>query len=288
MRVGEFQGAEQVATPVFEDPERLRRHLARFLSEASGAPVTVDKLTKFPAGFSWITYGVKVSGFAMASEVILRIGPPYGLFAPYSAMPEFESLSALAASDVPAPRVYFASDDLSLLGAPFFLCEKVEGDTPLPWGSQLQALVGERRDRLAANFIDALAALHVFNWFSTPLARWGEGVTPENAAQLQIDDWHGRFQRWALRRCGPARHALSGCPSCTATIGWAIFSSEMGVFRRFSIGNLFISAIPSKISVGPFCRNTAVALPSSVGWRARRIFWRATRRGPASRSTQLH
>jgi aminoglycoside phosphotransferase (APT) family kinase protein len=209
MRVGEFQGAEQVATPVFEDPERLRRHLARFLSEASGAPVTVDKLTKFPAGFSWITYGVKVSGFAMASEVILRIGPPYGLFAPYSAMPEFESLSALAASDVPAPRVYFASDDLSLLGAPFFLCEKVEGDTPLPWGSQLQALVGERRDRLAANFIDALAALHVFNWFSTPLARWGEGVTPENAAQLQIDDWHGRFQRWALRPHPMAHRTLA-------------------------------------------------------------------------------
>ena len=61
-------------------------------------------MTKFPAGFSWITCSVSLSGFPDAKEAILRIGPPYGLFAPYSAMPEFESLTALAASQVPGNR----------------------------------------------------------------------------------------------------------------------------------------------------------------------------------------
>jgi len=40
---------------------------------------SIERLSKFPAGFSWITYSVTVAGFAKAREVILRIGPPYGL-----------------------------------------------------------------------------------------------------------------------------------------------------------------------------------------------------------------
>ena len=111
----------------FEDVENVRRRLAAFIAAETGVQVNVEKLVKFPAGFSWITYGVTLSGFAAAREVILRIGPPYGLFAPYSAMPEYLSLSALAGSGVPAPRVYFASDDPALLGAPFFVCEMVQG-----------------------------------------------------------------------------------------------------------------------------------------------------------------
>jgi aminoglycoside phosphotransferase (APT) family kinase protein len=193
----------------FEDAEKLRARLGAYLSQAAGADVVVEKLTKFPAGFSWITCAARVAGFAPASDVILRIGPSYGLFAPYSAMIEFDALSALENSGVPAPRVYFASDDASVLGAPFFLSEKVEGDTPLPWGSQGQSLEGARREGLAADFIGALAALHNFDWRATPLARRGVDVTLDNAAQLQIDDWEGRFRRWALRPHPMAHRTLA-------------------------------------------------------------------------------
>lgn len=194
--------------PAFETSERIGRCLADYLTTFAGRPVSVERVTKFPAGFSWITCGVSLSGFPDAKDAILRIGPPYGLFAPYSAMPEFESLSALAASRVPAPRVYLASDDPATLGAPFFLSEKVEGDTPLPWGSQGLALEGARRESLAADFIGALAALHCFDWRATPLVKWGAGVTLENAAHRQIDDWEARFRRWALRPHPMAHRAL--------------------------------------------------------------------------------
>lgn len=204
----EHPGTASRDAPAFETVERLRSRLGDYLSAAAGRPVSVERLTKFPAGFSWITCAVSLSNSPIAKEAILRVGPPYGIFAPYSAMPEFESLSALASSEVPAPRVYLASDDPTILGAPFFLSEKVEGDTPLPWGSQGQALEGARRDALAADFIGALAALHQFNWRATPLAKWGEGVTLENAAAMQIDDWEARFRRWALRPHPMAHRAL--------------------------------------------------------------------------------
>jgi aminoglycoside phosphotransferase (APT) family kinase protein len=195
--------------PVFEHVDRLRARLGDYLTRECGAAVTVEHLKKFPAGFSWITYAVRVEGFPPARDIILRVGPPYGLFAPYSAMPEFDSLSALAKSSVPAPRVYCATDDPAVLGAPFFLSQRVEGDTPLPWGSQGQALAGERRDRLALDFIDALAALHAFDWRPTPLSKWGSGVTRENAALLQIDEWELRFRRWALRPHPMAHRTLA-------------------------------------------------------------------------------
>jgi aminoglycoside phosphotransferase (APT) family kinase protein len=207
--VGEPQSAASAEAPAFENGPRLRGRLAAYLSANSGADVAIERLSKFPAGFSWITYAVRVAGFANAREVILRIGPPYGLFAPYSAMPEFDSLSALAASAVPALRAFFASDDPAILGAPFLICERVEGDTPLPWGSHGQGLNGDRRETLAADFIEALAALHRFEWRTTALVKWGEGVTNENAAELQIDDWQKRFERWALRPHPMAHRTLA-------------------------------------------------------------------------------
>jgi len=194
----------------FEDAAALRSRLGAYLSAQAGSTVVVESLMKFPAGFSWITYGVRVSGYPAARDIILRIGPPYGLFAPYSAMPEFQSLRALKGSAVPVPRAFFASDDPSILGAPFFLCERVDGDTPLPWGGQQNAaLDGARRETLARDFIDALAALHSFGWRETPLAVWGAGLTTENVAHRQIDFWWERFQRWTLRPHPMAHRAFA-------------------------------------------------------------------------------
>lgn len=213
---GEQQGARgasdrgPASTPAFEDAAILRTRLAEYLSARTDAAVVVETLVKFPAGFSWITYGVRLSGFPPARDVILRIGPPYGLFAPYSAMPEFQSLSALQASAVPIPRTFLASDDASILGAPFFLCERVEGGTPLPWGDQEGAsLDGVRREALARDFIDALAALHAFDWRATPLAGWGSDVTPDNAGLRQLDFWQSRFERWALKPHPMAHRAFA-------------------------------------------------------------------------------
>jgi aminoglycoside phosphotransferase (APT) family kinase protein len=139
----------------------------------------------------------------------VRVGPPYGLFAPYTAMPEFKSVSALADSRVAAQRVNLASDDLSILGAPFFLSQTVDGDTPLPWGAQSQKLEVERRQQQVKEFIGALAAPHVFDWRATALRRWGAGVTPESAALRQIDEWEAKFRRWALRSHPMAHRAAA-------------------------------------------------------------------------------
>ena len=275
--------------PAFEDLGELRARLGAYLTQATGADVVVEKLVKFPAGFSWITYSARVAGFPKARDIIVRIGPPYGLFAPYSAMIEFDALSALEGAGVPAPRVYFASDDPDMLGAPFFLCEKVEGDTPLPWGSQGQALEGARREsarrrlhrrarRICTSSIGARRRSRVAAKASRSTTRRNcRSTTGRRASNA------GRFGRipWRIARsvgCARTRRARNGFRWSTATIGSAISSSATGGFPRFLIGSSCISATPSRIWAGRSCRNIAAARRWSAGSPARRISSRATRR----------
>lgn len=176
--------------------DRLERHLASLLGRA--APVR--GMTRFPSGFSWITIGFAIDPPGMpdgVTDLILRLGPGNGLFAPYSAAPQHHVLATLAGTDVPAPRVYGWSDDPSLLGAPFFISERSPGDAPIPWGPD--GLTAERRDVLGKQFADILGALHAVAWRDTRLGPLEPGVTCDNAASRQLDSWEANYRRWALR-----------------------------------------------------------------------------------------
>ena len=118
-------------------------------------------------------------------------------------------MSALAASEVPAPRVYLASDDPSILGAPFFLSEKVEGDTPLPWGRRVRRSTARGGSRSPPTS-SARSPPCIASTGARRRSRNGaKGVTLDNAAHRQIDDWEARFRRWALRPHPMAHRALA-------------------------------------------------------------------------------
>ena len=73
------------------DDATLAGKVSAYLARQVGHPVQVGAVRRFPVGFSWLTYAVPVSGldgFAGTQELILRLGPDYGLFAPYSAAPQ--------------------------------------------------------------------------------------------------------------------------------------------------------------------------------------------------------
>jgi len=185
----------------------LRKGLAAFIEAQTGGPASVGKLTRYSVGFSWLTYGFDAAweekGHRQNRRLIARIGPPDGVFAPYSAVPQFVALKAIENSGVPVPRVYWYSNSPEILGAPFFLMDKVDGEAPLPWvpggGS---AFDDATRAALGEQFVSALARLHSFDWRGTPAEQLDGARDVDRTAADQIDFWE-RYLRRHQRRAHP-------------------------------------------------------------------------------------
>ncbi len=185
------------------DEATLARQIAAYLSGQVGHPVEVGAVTRFPVGFSWLTYAVPVAGLNGPDdrqELILRLGPDDGLFAPYAAAPQVLAMQSLEGTAVPLPRVFWHGEDASILGAPFMFCEKVGGNAVVPWVSANEpGLADGYRRSLGEQFIDALAALHRIDWRDRPIAALGDGITAANAALRNVEYWQTQIDRWAMR-----------------------------------------------------------------------------------------
>jgi aminoglycoside phosphotransferase (APT) family kinase protein len=187
------------------DGDSVRSRLLAYLRERVGGDIEVGPLQRYTVGFSWLTFGFAAKwsegGARVERDLILRLGPPSGIFAPYRARPEFLTLQSLAGSGVPVPRAYWWCDDVAVLGAPFFVCEFVMGDAPVPWTADGGAAFDEAtRRNLGDQFIAALAALHNFAWRNAAVAGIGGATDPAQTAPAQIDFWERRMRQWSSRR----------------------------------------------------------------------------------------
>ncbi len=181
----------------------LAARIESYLGQQVGHTVQVVALKRFPVGFSWLTYGLTLRGLptpGAEQELILRIGSSAGLFAPYQAAPQVLAMQSLAGSAVPVPQVHWNSEDESILGAPFMFCQKVAGEAVVPWVSPSAPPLEEGlRRSLGTQFIDALAALHRLDWPSQPIAALAQGISAQNAALRNVEQWEAHLKRWAMR-----------------------------------------------------------------------------------------
>ncbi|HEV2496065.1 MAG TPA: phosphotransferase family protein [Terriglobia bacterium] len=150
---------------------------------------------QFPSGHSNLTYLVHLG----EREVVLR-RPPFGskVRTAHDMGREYRVLSKLHPVYPPAPQVLLYCDDLSVLGAPFYLMEPIHGiilrrDPPagLPFSP-------ETARRLSESFIDNLAALHRLGYAAIGLADLGR---PEGYLERQVRGWIERYH-------GSATHDL--------------------------------------------------------------------------------
>ncbi len=185
------------------DEAGLADRIRTYLAQQVGHAVQVGAVRRFPVGFSWLTYAVPVTGLraeGQIEELILRLGPDYGLFAPYSAAPQVLAMQSLEGTAVPLPHVYWSSEDPGILGAPFLFCEKVSGAAVVPWVAAGQpGLEVGYRQALAEQFVDALAALHLVPWQERSIAILAQGITSANAARRNVEHWEAQIERWAMR-----------------------------------------------------------------------------------------
>lgn len=168
-----------------EEPDlsRLEPYLREHFPDANGPLV----LKQFPSGHSNLTYSVTLGDRAM----VLR-RPPFGskVKSAHDMGREFRVLSKLHAV-YPAPEALLYCNDESVIGAPFYLMERISGVVlrrDLPQGLQLSP---DTVRRMSESFIDNLARLHGVDYNSIGLGDLGR---PEGYMERQVRGWIERYQ----------------------------------------------------------------------------------------------
>ncbi len=98
---------------------------------------------------------------------------------------EYTAMSALAPTDVPVPATYAHCADPDVIGAPFYVMERVEGTAYRSW-KQLDALGPERTAAIGTEMIDVLARLHDVDPAAVGLAEFGH---PAGFLERQVRRW---------------------------------------------------------------------------------------------------
>jgi aminoglycoside phosphotransferase (APT) family kinase protein len=162
----------------------LDRYLSQALPDAQGE-LSVEQ---FPSGFSNLTYLVRKG----EREMVLR-RPPFGaaIKSAHDMGREHRILSALAPVYPKAPRPLAFCDDASVLGAPFYLMERVRGVILRPGVAALEDVAPADRRAISEAVVDALAELHALDYTRVGLAGLGHH---EGYVERQVRGWAGRYQ----------------------------------------------------------------------------------------------
>lgn len=143
------------------------------------------EVERFGGGFSNLTYRI----WAGQQEWVLRTAPPGSQVAGGHDMSrEFRILSALHPIFPKVPRPWRYCEDASVLGRPFFLMERVEGEI-------LRGRKGgsaERMARLSRELVHQLVQLHALDVDRLGLREWDKG---EGYIQRQVEGWIGRWRK---------------------------------------------------------------------------------------------
>lgn len=235
------------------DPAETAETLERWLrSRLEVEQVTVADLEVPKAGFSNETIVAHATWTDTSGEhgrdVVVRIEPTsHQLFVEPDALRQAQTMSTLA-GHVPVPPIWLTERDPEVLGAPFFLMERVEGRIPgdVPswhakgWTTELDV---EQRRRLHDSALTELVHLHRIDTAGEPFAfleSAGEGTA--------LERYVGHVHTW-YEWCAPVRrygtdvidaamdHVLAAVPTDDrrsivwgdARVGNMIFSDDLTV-----------------------------------------------------------
>jgi aminoglycoside phosphotransferase (APT) family kinase protein len=166
------------------DPAAVAAYLATEVPQLGArAPLTA---TLIAGGLSNLTYELRDD--AGQSWILRR--PPLGHVLPtaHDMRREFRVISALHGT-VPVAQAYALCEDPDVIGAPFYVMEKVEG-VVLRTREQCAGLTPEQRRSACEGLVDVLAALHGVDPAAVGLADFGH---PEGYLYRQLDRWERQY-----------------------------------------------------------------------------------------------
>jgi aminoglycoside phosphotransferase (APT) family kinase protein len=166
------------------EPLVVLEPLSEFLA-ANGLPA--------PSGLGAMAIGEGHScvTLALSTGIVLR-RPPRGPLPPsaHDVLREARLLRALESTPVRAPEVLAVCEDTDVIGAPFYVMERIEGEVIT---SSLPAALDSaaQRSRVADELVDALVELHAVEWRSIGLEGFGK---PTGYLERQLRRFTGLWE----------------------------------------------------------------------------------------------
>ncbi|MFG2530803.1 phosphotransferase family protein [Streptomyces sp. NPDC048516] len=209
------------------DLERLREHLGRERPELAGGPLRARLIE---GGRSNLTYRVTDGA---ASWVVRR--PPLGhvLATAHDMRREHRVISALHETPVPVPEALLLCEDESVIGAPFYVMELVEG-VPYRTADQLAPLGPERTRAVVLSLVDTLVDLHAVDPEAVGLGDFGR---PDGFLERQL-------RRWGKQLSASKNRDLPGIDELHETLGRSLPASPAPavVHGDYRLDNVLIGA----------------------------------------------
>ena len=171
------------------DASKLAEFLSGEVAGLSGLTAAELAIEQFPGGHSNLTYLIRARGL----EYVLR-RPPFGnkVKTAHDMGREVRVTTKLAPLYRPAPRVVAFTEDESVLGAPFYVMDRIRGVVlrkRLPEGLVLDEALART---LSTSVIDGLAELHAVDYVAAGLGDFGK---PEGYVERQVNGWTERYHK---------------------------------------------------------------------------------------------
>src|ERR1043165_1100983 len=165
------------------DEARLSSYLGEHLPGFEGTL----SIEQFPAGFSNLTYLLR----AGRREFVLR-RPPFGakIKTAHDMSREYRILMRLYPVYQKVPRPVLFCEDESVIGAPFYLMERVTGIILRAQPPAGLTLTPDVMQRLSKSFIENLAEIHSVDYKRAGLSELGQ---PLGYVSRQVEGWTKRY-----------------------------------------------------------------------------------------------
>ncbi|MGD0376816.1 MAG: phosphotransferase family protein [Streptosporangiaceae bacterium] len=180
---------DDISVPGIEDAARL----AGWLRQAGVGDVgELTGIELIAGGRSNLTYRLDLG----TARLVLRRAPlGHVLPTAHDMTREYRVLSALSGTDIPVPRPVAICQDDTIIGAPFYLMEFVDG-VVLRSPEDGRKLVPSQARQLSERLIEMLAAIHAVDLGATGLTDFGK---PDGYLARQLARWQRQWELSSTR-----------------------------------------------------------------------------------------
>ncbi len=159
------------------------------------------EVSQFSTGFSNLTYLLQLEN----KEYVLRRPPVGAIKRGHDMGREYKVLSKLNNAFTKIPKVYAYTEDADIIGASFYVMEKIEGIILSPKEARKRQISPEEFPIISDSWLDTFVELHQVDYKSIGLEDLGR---PDGYVERQVTNWGKQYLKAATEEIPEAHKVI--------------------------------------------------------------------------------